>query len=734
MTEELPPIGETPANPIKIKGLEMYMDSSDEVFKVPECITTTLQKTLPLSALRAAVAAHLHMREDDVSFANEGKTLDIAKTIHENNVLEPGPIARKKGQKIDIIVFLSAGPGALLREQNAEQEEAEKNRREAEEQRIRAEESRIKAEEAHRLLRQDKEQIWSAMMRMEDETTALDETLWDLAYREIALDELKRKFGTWANVGFGSYEAMYVSVTEGVAHYVPGKGRRGAIVRGVDKATAEEICGKFQRYKLACTTEMDEPGGAAAKRVRQAGKGKHWNPPTPREAEVTSDVKLTLTVKRRKVLSTAMPQILKADPRQLWPGAIKVKYEEEAGEGKGVNREFVTNICSRLVAPEFCLLLPAACERYCLNPLLDLCREAGLPESGDDAEDDLKCSSTQDLCRFFGRMLGMAFMHDAPLGALFIPSLYKQLLRDDPTFADLRYVLADDSGTGWYFCISNFLAHRVGDGYLGLDSGASSFLQRTASTAINSSSLTCEVTSASEQALESLSKVLGKTKDALREELGRKLTADQREGFDQTSSAIEGEGMGPTDDGPADLTSANIVNFSQCVVQKVLIDNLRPNLDLILEEFHKVVPASHLESLSWTMLETRIGGRLMTRERIREWKDRTVLKDYDSSSQVVSWWWEYVEECCNGDGRAVKKLFSWCTGFSGAMPVSWRFQIWKSADTTRHPAVNTCMTTSTGAGNTGNPMPTLYLPPYDSKEELIEKLKTCQLVKSFDLV
>jgi len=67
------------------------------------------------------------------------------------------------------------------------------------------------------------------------------------------------------------------------------------------------------------------------------------------------------------------------------------------------------------------------------------------------------------------------------------------------------------------------------------------------------------------------------------------------------------------------------------------------------------------------------------------------------------------------------------------MPVSWRFQIWKVTDD-RLPAVNTCMTAEAGAGNQGDPMPTLYLPDYETKAVFVEKLRLAMTTKSLNKV
>eukprot|EP00927_Polykrikos_kofoidii_P079261 TRINITY_DN76047_c0_g1_i1.p1 TRINITY_DN76047_c0_g1~~TRINITY_DN76047_c0_g1_i1.p1 ORF type:complete len:1071 (+),score=209.88 TRINITY_DN76047_c0_g1_i1:183-3215(+) len=183
-----------------------------------------------------------------------------------------------------------------------------------------------------------------------------------------------------------------------------------------------------------------------------------------------------ISVDRSRVLASALWPVLAAMPEELRPGRLCVTYRGEEGEdgegGGGVTRAFLTDAGRRLVDGRLGLLLPASRGRVQLSSLPGfLTPGARDPES--------VWSQPESWSRFLGRVLGMSVAHECPLGFLLVPSLCRQLLAEEPTFEDLKFVpgLSDDSGVGWYSSLRALLAHRA-PGLLGEDGGSAAALLR----------------------------------------------------------------------------------------------------------------------------------------------------------------------------------------------------------------------------------------------------------------
>jgi len=207
--------------------------------------------------------------------------------------------------------------------------------------------------------------------------------------------------------------------------------------------------------------------------------------------------------------------------------------------------------------------------------------------------------------------------------------------------------------------------------------------------------------------------------DGLREFLAKasELAEDGLLSLEQVDSRVQGPGLREG----AELTAESLPAFAEAVVRKALIDDLQPHLDIIKKEFRSVVPKKLRLSLSWQQVQDRISGkRLDPATFVQEWRDKTSLGSCAGRDHILGIWWEYVSELSTEELRG---LFTWCTGFAAIPVTPWKFHIQVVEDIDRCPTINTCMTDDPSAANRGVKMPTMYLPAYECKAILAQKME-----------
>jgi len=185
----------------------------------------------------------------------------------------------------------------------------------------------------------------------------------------------------------------------------------------------------------------------------------------------------------------------------------------------------------------------------------------------------------------------------------------------------------------------------------------------------------------------------------------------------QQVSGVSGEGLAEGDA----LTVDNLKAYAAAVQRQALVDNLQPHLSHVVEEFQSLVPEALLSEMTWQQLQERLSGRCLTPEAFMQlWKERTAYKLCTEEDTTVQLWWEYVAQC---NSEELSNLFTWCTGFAAPPATPWKFQIQVIDGTQRLPSVNTCLTDETSRESRGVKMPVLYLPTYESKEDLVKFFK-----------
>lgn len=156
--EDIGEIGAKPHNDIQVKFM-----TPQETLGVAGYVAKVGRNT-PIGSLKEALVAKIDIPLDTLSLVIEGRNLEDDKTVKENGILEPGPAARKKGEKIQLLCVLTDGtvPGFSKRAAEAEiaraEAELERKRKEEEARQAAEEEAERRKKEARRsMLSQERE-------------------------------------------------------------------------------------------------------------------------------------------------------------------------------------------------------------------------------------------------------------------------------------------------------------------------------------------------------------------------------------------------------------------------------------------------------------------------------------------------------------------------------------------------------------------------------------------------
>mmetsp|Transcript_20851 Transcript_20851/g.39772 ORF Transcript_20851/g.39772 Transcript_20851/m.39772 type:complete len:497 (-) Transcript_20851:112-1602(-) len=203
MAESLEDIGEIGAKPFN--DIQVRFMTPVESLGVAGYVAKVGRNT-PVGALKEALVAKIDIPPDTLSLVIEGRNLEDDKTVKDNGILEPGPAARKKGEKIQLMCVLTDGTVPGFSKRAAEEEKA---REEAELIRRRKEEEARKAAEAD-AERRRKEARLSMTSQQREELEIKDETLKRMMreLREVLLRKAERATLTTADTVTMKYPNM----------------------------------------------------------------------------------------------------------------------------------------------------------------------------------------------------------------------------------------------------------------------------------------------------------------------------------------------------------------------------------------------------------------------------------------------------------------------------------------------------------------------------------------------
>mmetsp|Transcript_50080 Transcript_50080/g.119142 ORF Transcript_50080/g.119142 Transcript_50080/m.119142 type:complete len:267 (+) Transcript_50080:108-908(+) len=162
-TQELPSIGEAPFNDL---SLVAAIDMPEQTGLKTRCFLVRMGKANKAKDLRDSIADFLKIERASIAFAYEGKTLEDAKTLRDNGIIELGPSSRRRGDRIEIKFILSSLvelPEA--REKRLRDEEMRK----AEKEREQAARERLERERAERQDAQRQQERQQEAERAEEE-------------------------------------------------------------------------------------------------------------------------------------------------------------------------------------------------------------------------------------------------------------------------------------------------------------------------------------------------------------------------------------------------------------------------------------------------------------------------------------------------------------------------------------------------------------------------------------
>eukprot|EP00866_Antonospora_locustae_P002162 jgi/Antlo1/2162/1748 len=168
------------------------------------------------------------------------------------------------------------------------------------------------------------------------------------------------------------------------------------------------------------------------------------------------------------------------------------------------------------------------------------------------------------------------------------------------------------------------------------------------------------------------------------------------------------------------VTKENVELFVERYSRFLTSDSVEPYMRSIRKGFLAVIQPTSFEFLHAKELEKIIVGSKYID--IQKLKEVCIYRGYSSNSDIVTWFWEIVEEY---DAEMREKLLQFCTG-NDRIPVtakSIRFAIMRNGcNTDNLPSAQTCFNI-------------LMIPKYNSKEKLAQKLDVAiSYTKGFYLV
>lgn len=324
--------------------------------------------------------------------------------------------------------------------------------------------------------------------------------------RESVQQALGSVLEQWPDAGWRSFADLEATLERSLA--AEGANGAGAVARGLRRPAAEAVAAGLSSA-IRCEVREDRPGAGLAAEVRREHEARRAAPPSAVPAGLQAALagargreelleallrggegpgfaalqqllsggpgrglaglvglaglrlgrvgpQHVLGVERARLLRSALGPVLGALARSLRPGAVAVKYQGEQavdGEGGGgVTRAFLTHAGERLRDTRLGLLLPAHGGQHQLSPSPGFLASP-TPEGGEVLRQPDRWS------RFLGRLLGMAVVHECPLGFCLVPSLCKQLLGEQPGFEDLQHL---PGVRAWHSSLRRLLVNRDG--------------------------------------------------------------------------------------------------------------------------------------------------------------------------------------------------------------------------------------------------------------------------------
>ena len=149
------------------------------------------------------------------------------------------------------------------------------------------------------------------------------------------------------------------------------------------------------------------------------------------------------------------------------------------------------------------------------------------------------------------------------------------------------------------------------------------------------------------------------------------------------------------------VTLENVEIFIE-LAQSILIEEINNKIKFIKDGLYAAIGKNILQLLKWEQLEEMVCGDAIFN--IKEFKDNTLC---DNNEKIIQWFWEWLENCNEEDKFKYLKFVS---GRSRLPKSKYEHKINVVNDKILFPFSHTCFST-------------LFLPKYDSKDILFERMK-----------
>jgi hypothetical protein len=159
------------------------------------------------------------------------------------------------------------------------------------------------------------------------------------------------------------------------------------------------------------------------------------------------------------------------------------------------------------------------------------------------------------------------------------------------------------------------------------------------------------------------------------------------------------------------VTSDNVSEYIELLCEHRLCGRVRKEISEFLAGFYSLVPAMMLEAASMDELDLALLISGVEEICVTDWQQHTTGTAVTRCPQLVSWFWDVMEEVSAVDRARVLHFATGCSKLppTGFRTVGFKIDIMDGVDATHLPTAHTCFNT-------------IGLPLYSSKEQLCGKL------------
>ncbi len=471
---------------------------------------------------------------------------------------------------------------------------------------------------------------------------------------------------------------------------------------------------------------------------------------------------VTLNIKQQNIIESSIQALKNVDIIKLRKKNLIIKYNQQIGiDNGGLRRDWISSLSHELFNKTNTIIIPGFEPNDCiqLTPYKNITKEL------------------KEKYYIIGKLIGISLLYRDPLGIHFVPSFYKLLLNQIPTFDDLKHVSID-----YYNIIKNLqILQQTNETQFHESIKDLTFTVNSRESMIKEAMKVFQegnkpdivdtpksiksffkdieyIIDEEELTLEQISKKLAESRKLhdrtrIRQlmKLQNKLLHEKDNITSSSSSSSnkkikidnnnkEEEQQPPplmnaklnrsvsiiTENGEnLEINPTNFTKYINSLVKKVLIDNIQLPMKFIKQGLYEIIPCNILSILlNHIEFNELIQGD--TDVNVDLWMKYTKYKGGNETSPVVVWFWNYIKLQTK---QKRQQILQWATGWrsisshNGFNNKHFTIElttVTNKMEDSRLPSVATCGFC-------------LWLPMYSSKEQMIQKLERAIQETSFGI-